>query len=121
MKILWIIILMLSLGIGYLGWDLASTYSDLTAERLDHAKTRMERDDYRLKYEAEQLHADALFDNANACLEREARAQEDAKIRSRIMEKAKPRQRTENEKEEIVDDATRGAVIERLNRGLRGH
>lgn len=119
MKILRSIIVLLTLVIGYLGWDLRCAYSDLSAEKLNHAKTRIERDDYKLKYESEQIHADGLSDNVRACLDREARAQKEARTRSRIMEKAIPRQRTENEKEKIVDDDTRRAVVERLNRELR--
>lgn len=63
--------------------------------------------------------AEALAENTRRCLAREAQAQADASERAAILANAATRQRTAQEKEEVVDDATRNAVIERLNRGLR--
>ena len=56
--------------------------------------------------------------NTQACLDREAKAQADAVERKAILEKAKPRARTQHEQEQVVDDATRKAIIDRLNRPL---
>lgn len=89
----------------------------LTAEKTEHEATRQERDNFRAQFDQEQLKAEALGDNARACLAREALARTNARDRAKIMEMVKPRARTENEN--VVDDATRSAVIERLNRGLR--
>lgn len=90
---------------------------NLAAEKTEHEAARQERDRFRAQFEQEHLKAQALGDNARACLAREALAQTNARDRAEIMEMAKPRARTEDEN--VVDDATRSAVIERLNRGLR--
>ena len=55
---------------------------------------------------------------AQACLDRERRAKEDAAARAEIMRRAKPRELTEAEKKEIIDDDTRKAAMDRLNRPL---
>lgn len=89
----------------------------LASEKTAHEQTRSERDNFRLQFEQERLNAEALGDNARACLAREALAQTNARERAKIMEMAKPGARSENG--QIIDDATRAVVIERLNRGLR--
>lgn len=91
---------------------------ELSAERLNHAVTRQERDDWKAQAEEAAMRAEALAENAYRCLEREAKARADAAERTAIMEAAKPRQRAETEKTKVVDDETRKRVADRLNRPL---
>lgn len=58
----------------------------------------------------------AQKDNAQACLDREAKARTDAAERKAILEQAKPRPRPQQE--QVVDDETRNRVAGRLNRPL---
>lgn len=60
----------------------------------------------------------AQKDNAQACLDREAKARTDAVERKAILEQAKPRPRPKQEQEKVVDDETRNRVAGRLNRPL---
>lgn len=53
---------------------------------------------------------------AEACLEREAQARADGAARAAILANTKPRPRTDAERQEVVDDATRNAAAARLNR-----
>lgn len=92
--------------------------SALEAEKAAHALTLQERDDWKTQALTARTSAEALAENARACLAREAQAQADATERASIMEQAKPRPRTEVEQAKVVDDETRSRVIERLNRGL---
>lgn len=97
---------------------LVVTRDELSAERLNHALTRQERDDWKARAEAAATRAEALAGNARRCLEREAQAQADAAERAAIMDAARPRPRTETEKAKVVDDETRQRVADRLNRPL---
>lgn len=86
--------------------------SALHSEKLAHAQTRAQLENALSR-------AEALADNARRCLAREAQAQADAAERTVILANAATRERTPQEKEKVVDEATRSAVIDRLNRGLR--
>lgn len=90
----------------------------LNAEKAAHARTRAECDGWAKATLAARANAEALAENARACLEREAKAQADARERAAIMAQAKPKERSETEKSRVVDDATRRRAVERLNRGL---
>lgn len=57
-------------------------------------------------------------DNARACLDREARARTDATERAAIVKQARPRARTAEEQNKVVDDETRRRAVERFNRPL---
>ena len=60
-----------------------------------------------------------IMQNATAaCVEREAQALVDLQEREAITNKAQVRPRTQEESKEVIDDATRKAVINRLNRPL---
>ena len=60
-----------------------------------------------------------IMQNATlACIEREAQALIDLQAREAITSKATVRTRTQEESKEVIDDATRKAVINRLNRPL---
>ena len=88
----------------------------LETERLNHAATLKERDEWKAAAEAYQKNAEAQAENARLCLDREAQAALDAAERTAIMQQAKPRPRLEQE--QVVDDETRIRVADRLNRPL---
>lgn len=92
--------------------------SALDAERLRHAATAQERDRWRTAAEAYRKDAEAQAENARQCLGREAKAARDAAERADILRDARPRARTAEEKNKVVDDATRRRAVERLNRPL---
>ena len=58
----------------------------------------------------------ALQDSLHAAQAREVKARADASARKQILSGSKPRPRTEVERQEVVDDATRNAAADRLNR-----
>lgn len=88
----------------------------LETERLNHAATLKERDEWKAAAEAYQKNAEAQAENARLCLDREAQAALNAAERAAIMKQAKPRPRPEQE--QVVDDETRNRVAGRLNRPL---
>lgn len=88
----------------------------LETERLNHAATLKERDEWKATAEAYRKDAEAQAKNARTCLDREAKAALDAAERTAIMQQAKPRPRLEQE--QVVDDETRNRVAGRLNRPL---
>lgn len=88
----------------------------LEAERLNHAATLKERDEWKAAAEAYRKDAEAQAENARTCLKREAKAALDAAERTAIMQQAKPRPRLKQE--QVVDDETRNRVAGRLNRPL---
>lgn len=95
-----------------------STKGELDAERLRHEATALERDQWKTAAEAYKKDADAQAENARLCLEREAKSARDATERTAIVKQAKPRARTAEEKDRVVDDETRRRAVERLNRPL---
>lgn len=103
----------------------ATAKSTILAEQTEHNATRAKL--HAAGLEIVRLHAalDAAQNSTSAVQEslRQALAREEAAAgaaaaRQRIMVTAKPRPRTEPEKTEVVDDATRAAVAARLNRPL---
>lgn len=99
-------------------WRLECVTGQLEAERLNHAATLKERDEWKATAEAYKKDAEAQAENARLCLDREVRAAQDAAERTAIMQQARPRVRTAEEKDKVVDDETRRRAIERLNRHL---
>lgn len=97
---------------------LAYVNSELDAERVAHAVTERERQRWRAAAEAYRENAEAQAENARLCLERETKAARDAAERAAIVKQASPRIRTAEEKDKVVDDATRRRAVERLNRSL---
>lgn len=95
---------------------LVAVSGQLEAERLNHAATLKERDEWKAAAEAYRKNAEAQAENARLCLDREAKAALDAAERTAIMQQAKPRPRPEQE--QVVDDETRNRVAGRLNRPL---
>ena len=91
---------------------------ELDAERLSHATTAQERDQWKATAEEYRKNAEAQAENARQCLDRETKATRDAAERAAIVKRAKPRARTTEEKDKVVDDETRRRAVERLNRPL---
>ena len=96
-------------------YSLLLTKGALDTERLHHAATALERDQW--KTAAEAYRKDAA-ENARLCLDRETKAARDAAERTSIVKQARPRARTVEEKAKVVDDETRRRAVERLNRPL---
>lgn len=95
---------------------LVAVSGQLEAERLNHAATLKERDEWKATAEAYRKNAEAQAENARTCLGREAKAALDAAERAAIMKQVKPQARPEQE--QVVDDETRNRVAGRLNRPL---
>lgn len=116
-----------------------SLYGKLGTERAGHKTTRLERDNavaegVRWKAVAEDAETkqSALRGAADACLDREREAREDAAERDRILRDVVPVIRPQEsgptaanpataggkKNEVIVDDATRRKAMDRLNRPL---
>lgn len=95
----------------------------LQKEYAAHALTRLERstavaEGNRWAAVARQMNATAhaLGEETSACLQREASAYAAAQRRTAIMRQVKPQPRPEQEKGEVVDNATRHAAADHLNR-----
>lgn len=97
---------------------LMDTMGQLDAERLKHAVTAQERDQWKATAEEYRKNAEAQAENARQCLDRETKATRDAAERAAIVKLTKPRPRTTEEKDKVVDDETRRRAVERLNRPL---
>lgn len=95
---------------------LVTVSGQLEAERLNHASTLKERDEWKAAAETYKKDAEAQAGNTRACLDREAKAALDAAERAAIMKQVKPQARPEQE--QVVDDETRNRVAGRLNRPL---
>ena len=89
-------------------------------DRLSSALKESEQNRAQLEALAarQNIAIEGLQDSTLACIEREAKAYEDAKQREAILSKASVRPRTQTEEKEVVDDETRKAVVNRLNRSL---
>lgn len=113
--VLWLVVALLISGL--LG-RLTYVNSKLDAEKAAHEATSQELDRWRTAAEACRLDAEAQAENARLCLDREAEAMKKAQERAAIMERTRPRTRTVEEKDKVVDDETRRRAVLRLNRPL---
>lgn len=102
---------------GLLG-RLAHVSGELEAERAAHAVTARERDRWEAAAEAYRQEAVAQAENARLCLDRETNAAKEAAERAAIVKQTRPRARSAEEKDKVVDDATRRRAVLRLNRPL---
>ena len=102
---------------GLLG-RLAHVNAELDAERAAHAVTEQERQRWQAAAEAYRKDAEAQAENARLCLDREAKNTREEAERAAIMQQARPRARTVEEKAKVVDDETRRRAVLRLNRPL---
>lgn len=114
----WAVYVGIAACMGLLLWRTQYLGSELELEKAAHKATMRERDDWEAQALAARASAEALAENARACLAREVRAQADAAERAAIMAQVKPRPRTEAEQTKVVDDETRKRVADRLNRPL---
>lgn len=101
-----------------LGWRVLYLQSGLDAERTAHVATAKERDQWRAAAEMYQKDAEAQAENARLCLDRETKTARNVEERAAIVKRARPRPRSAEEKDTVVDDETRRRAIERLNRPL---
>lgn len=99
-------------------WTLNITKDQLEAEKIAHAATAKERDQWMAAAEAYRKEAIAQAENTKMCLDREAKASQEAQARAAIVKNAKPCERTAQEKNKVVDDETRHNAVLRLNRPL---
>lgn len=106
--------LLISGLLGRLAW----VSGELDAERAAHAVTEQERQRWQAAAEAYRKDAEAQAENARLCLDREAKNTREEAERAAIMQQARPRARTVEEKAKVVDDETRRRAVERLNRPL---
>lgn len=86
-----------------------STRKDLRAALEENAR-------WSTSYDAAVDDVKAQKGNAEACLDREARAEAAARERADIMDKAVPQARKPTDK--VIDHETRARVVDRLNRPL---
>ena len=113
---LWLLVAALLFS-GLLG-RLAHVNAELDAERAAHAVTVRECERWKTAAEAYRENAEAQAENARLCLERETKAARDAAERTAIVKQARPRTRSVEEKNKVVDDETRRRAVLRLNRDL---
>ena len=97
----------------------------LKAEQASHALTRKELAEavergagWKRLYETAQASAQAQQEAVQECLDREVLAARAREERADILRNARARPRTEAEKHEVVDNETRRAAADRLNRSF---
>lgn len=97
----------------------------LEVEQAEHAKTRVELEHavaqaeiWVAAYLEVMAGAEAQQKLAEACLARESETRADTEARKAILAPVKPRPRSPEEREKVVDNDTRTRVIDRLNRPL---
>ena len=113
---LWLLVAALLFS-GLLG-RLAHVNAELEAERAAHATTARESERWKAAAEAYWKDAEAQAENARMCLDREAKNAREEAERAGIVQQARPRARSAEEKDKVVDDETRRRAVERLNRPL---
>lgn len=88
----------------------------LTANKLGQAVE--DGQGWKAAFEKARDTAEAHKDATAACMERERQASQDRKDREALLQAAKPRPRTEQEQQQVIDDETRQRAADRLNRSL---
>ena len=103
----------------------ADAARQIQAERVAHDETRLQlaaagHEIVRLESALEMARNStaALQDSLRQALGREAEAAGAAAARKRILDQMRTRPRAEAETTEVIDDATRAAVVGRINRPL---
>lgn len=110
----------------FLGWWRIDSLNDsLKAEQRDHKETKEARDEavkkgngWKKAYEEAIDSAQAHRKETQACLDREVEARTAQQEREKILQTARTRTRTAEEKLQVVDDATHKSTVRRLNRPL---
>ncbi|WP_035066684.1 hypothetical protein [Nitratidesulfovibrio termitidis] len=122
-KALLALVIALAAWVVWLKFDLADARNTLTGEQAAHNATMHalldalhEGDAWEVVARQANATAKAQSEYAAACLEREADAATAATERAAILATAKPRPRTDAERLEVIDDASRMAAAARLNR-----
>lgn len=124
-KAMFILSLCATLAVGGFAWRLSVVNGKLALEQSNHSRTKdalilaiEERDEWITAFALMENAAQAQQSASAACLDREARALAAQAERTGIMQAVKPRQQTQAEKQQVVDDETRKRVADRLNRPL---
>lgn len=112
-----------ALALAALLWRIDHVAGQLAAEKTAHAVTAGmletmtgERDRWIEAYQEALSAAEAQRKNAQACLDREAKARTDAEERAAIMSQVRPGLKPQQDT--VIDDETRRRIVDRLNRAL---
>ncbi len=115
----------LAVSVLYLWWTNGQLDADLREERLAHQQTaaRLETAldraaQWQVAAEFAEKKLPPLQEALQTCWTRERQAATDAAERSAILDAARPEPRTPQERQEVVDEATRRKAMDRLNRAL---
>lgn len=107
----------------FVWWKISSLQNQLSLEQSKHKNTQTALADavqkgkgWQLSYETMRTAAEANGQAIQACLDREVLAQKAMQEREIILLADTPRERTETDKKQVVHDATRKRVADRLNR-----
>jgi hypothetical protein len=121
----WALIAALALALAGAIWRADHLSGALALERAEHRTTQealtvaTEKGlGWKTAYEEAFEAARARSAAAQACLDRAAEAEQARKEREALLQAAPPRPRTEAEKQEVVNDATRQRAADRLNRAF---
>ena len=106
-------------------WRIDNLKGQLKQERTEHSQTQKDLADaiskgngWKTAYNEAIRTANAQSEATQACLDREMEAAQNQQERKAVLQGAQPRQRTEQEKTEVVDDDTRKRFALRFNRPL---
>lgn len=122
-KLMWIAggILVLSLAAAL--WRVENLSGKLDTERAEHKTTKEALADevtksmgWKAAHEESLRAAEAHREATQTCLERAVEVETARKEREALLQAAPPRPRTEAEKQQVVNDATRARAADRLNR-----
>lgn len=124
-KIAGIVGLVLGLLLAAALWRADHLSGKLDAERAEHKATQAALAEevakgmgWKTAYEESVKNAEAHQQAMQACLDRAVAAEKARKERETILQAAPPRSRTEEEKQQVVNDETRARAADRLNRAF---
>jgi hypothetical protein len=122
-KLMWITGAILALTLAAALWRVENLSGKLDTERAEHTATKeaLAREiekgmGWQAAYEKALLSAEAHRQATQECLERALVAETARKEREALLQATQPRPRTEAEKQQVVNDATRARAADRLNR-----
>lgn len=104
-------------------WRVDHISGALALEQSDHSATKeaLTREvekgmGWMAAYDEVTRAAEAHWEATQACLDREVEAREAQAERAALLQAAQPRARTEQERQQVVNDETRKRAADRLNR-----
>lgn len=113
----WLSIILLAIAL-FLGAWLQISRAQNTALNTKLEQAEAESEQWAAVAASRQATIETMQSTTAACIDREAKALADLEARENIFNSAAVRLRTEQESREVIDDATRKAVVDRLNRPL---